>query len=444
MHQARIILINRKIVTLTTSKKNYNKMIITSLRHKASLTKPCLFFLFSFLFFSCSNDDSSGALGEAEENSGPPVIPIAACENGLAGVYPCMDYDLMSHISLSEFSATSGNDSWGWTDPSTGIEYVLMGLGNGTAFVDISNPTEPIYLGKLVSQTPPALHRDIKVYKNFAFIVSESEGHGMQVFDLTKLRNVTNAPTTFQADATYNEFEHAHNIVINESSGFAYVVGSNSFSGGPHIINIQNPLNPTFAGGYALDGYSHDAQVVTYNGPDTDYTGKEIFIGSNKMEVVIVDITDKSDPKNISTITYENVGYTHQGWLTEDQKYFLVGDEFDELQTGNNTRTIILDFTDLDNPKLHTNYTGPLPAIDHNGYVKENLYYLANYTGGMRVIDISDIENKNISEVGFFDSYPLNNSRNFNGVWNVYPFFESGNIVLSDIDNGLFIVRKIE
>jgi choice-of-anchor B domain-containing protein len=119
-----------------------------------------------------------------------------------------------------------------------------------------------------------------------------------------------------------------------------------------------------------------------------------------------------------------------------------VGDELDEFKFGNNTKTFILDFTDLDNPKSHTNYTGSLPAIDHNGYVKDNLFYQANYTGGMRVLDISDIENKNISEVGFFDSYPLTNSNDFNGAWNVYPFFESGNIVISDIDNGLFIVKK--
>lgn len=417
-------------------------MNIASSINLVSFTKYSLIFLLSFLLYSCSKDDSSITSEEIEEVIVPPLIPTASCENGMAGIYPCKDYDLMAHMRLSEFDANSGNDSWGWTDPSTGKEYVLIGLGNGTAFIDISNPTEPIYLGKLVSQTPPALHRDIKVYQNYAFVVSESEGHGLQIFDLTKLKNVANTPATFQADATYNEFGHAHNIVINESSGFAYVVGSDSFAGGPHIINIQNPLNPSFAGGYALDGYSHDAQVATYNGPDIDYTGKEIYIGSNENEVVIVDITDKSNPKNISTITYENVGYTHQGWLTEDQKFFLVGDEFDEIQTGNNTRTIILDFTDLDNPKRHTNYTGSLPAIDHNGYIKDNLFYQANYTGGMRVLDISDVENKNISEVGFFDSYPSNNSTAFNGAWNVYPFFESGNIVISDIDNGLFIVRK--
>lgn len=405
--------------------------------------KYAIIVLIAFNLNSCSSDDTSNSPEAPVENTEDPnITQITPCENGLAGNYPCNDYDLVAHISLSQFSANAGNDSWGWTDPSTGKEYVLMGLDNGTAFIDISTATEPIYLGKLRTPTTPAAHRDIKIYKNFAFIVSEAEGSGMQVFDLNKLTNLNDTPTSFEADAIYNEFEHAHNLAINETSGFAYIVGSDSYNGGPHIINIQDPLNPIFAGGYDADGYSHDAQVVTYNGPDAAYLGKEIYLGSNENEVVIVDVSDKSNPKNIASITYDDWGYTHQGWLTEDHTYFLVGDEYDELQTGSNTRTIVLDFSDLDNPQFHTSYFGPLSNIDHNGYVKDDLFYLANYTGGMRVLDIADIQNKNINEIGFFDTYPLNNAKDFNGVWNVYPYFESGNIVISDIDNGLFIVRK--
>ena len=396
--------------------------------------------LFIGLNYSCTNDDT--VVEEPDANAQGEKVPRTVCENGMAGIYPCNQYDLMAHLDLNEFSALAGNDSWGWTDPSTGKEYALMGLDDGTAFVDISTPTEPIYLGKLATQTVPESHRDIKVYQNHAFIVSEAEGHGMQVFNLTKLRNVTNAPATFETDALYDEFEHAHNVVINEASGFAYVVGTETYGGGPHIIDIRNPVNPIAAGGFTLAGYSHDAQVVTYNGPDPDYQGREIYIGSNRNTVAIIDVTDKSDIKQISNISYPNVAYTHQGWFTENQQYFLVGDEFDELRTGDKSRTIILDFTDLDNPKLHDNYFGPLTAIDHNGYVNAKLFYLANYTGGMRVVDISDIANKNLTEVGFFDTYPSNNLRDFNGAWNVYPFFESGNILISDIDNGLFIVRK--
>jgi len=363
----------------------------------------------------------------------------------MANGFPCSGYDLMSLMSPNDLNATEGNDSWGWADTSTGKEYALMGLDNGTAFVDISDPVNPIYLGKLPTQTSSSPWRDIKVYKDHAFIVSEAPGHGMQVFDLTRLRNVSNPPQTFTTDAVYSDFGSAHNIVINEDSGYAYAVGtarSGPFNGGPAFINIQDPKNPVNEGGYAMDRYSHDAQVVTYNGPDSDYLGKEILIGSNEDQVVIVDITDKSNPINISSISYNNVEYTHQGWFTEDQRYFILGDELDEAQLGFKTKTVIMDFTDLDNPLVHFNYEGPTNAIDHNGYVKGDTFYLANYSAGVRFLDISNIGNKSMTEVGFFDTYPESNTARFNGVWNVYPFLPSGNIIVSDIDRGLFIIRK--
>ncbi|WP_299259263.1 choice-of-anchor B family protein [uncultured Aquimarina sp.] len=370
------------------------------------------------------------------------------CDNGMASSFPCNDYDLLSQISLATMNAGSANDSWGWTDPTNGTEYAIIALNNGTAFIDVSNSINPIYLGKVPTATSSSSWRDVKVYQNHAFIVSEASNHGMQVFDLTRLRNVTTAPETFTADTRYTGFGSAHNIVINEDSGFAYAVGtsrSGTYQGGPLFIDIRDPKNPIDAGGFLSTGgeaYSHDAQAIIYNGPDTDYTGREILIGSNEIEIVIADITDKANPVTIATISYSDVAYTHQGWFTEDQRYFLLGDEGDESAVGFNTRTIIFDFNDLDNPIFHMNYTGPTAAIDHNGYVKGDKFYMANYRAGLRVIDISDIANKNISEIGYFDSFPSSNSAGGGGAWNVYPYFDSGNIVISDINSGFLLVRQ--
>ena len=391
-----------------------------------------------------TDNDGVGDVCDEEDNSIVETNKVP-CENGMAGVYPCEGYDLLVNIPLSTFDANEANDSWGWTDNSTNKEYAIMGVNNGTVFVDITDTDNPAYLGKLPTATVNSPWRDIKVYKNHAFIVSEASNHGMQVFDLTKLRNVVNPPQNFTADTHFTEFGSAHNMVINEESGYAYAVGtsrSGVYKGGPLFINIQDPKNPKIEGSWGTDNYSHDAQVINYNGPDTDYSGKEILIGSNENEVVIVDVTDKSKPQSISKISYANVGYTHQGWFTEDNKYFILGDEIDEQSFGNNTRTVVFDFTDLDNPKEHFIYLGPTAAIDHNGYVKGNTFYLANYTAGVRFIDVSSIGTKNFTEVGYFDTYPNNNGANFNGVWNVYPYFDSGKILVSDINKGLFIVKK--
>jgi choice-of-anchor B domain-containing protein len=368
-------------------------------------------------------------------------IAQTPCENGMAGDYPCNGYDLQSFISLAELDTDRGNDSWGWTDPDNGDEYAIMGVKNGTVFIDISDPINPIYLGKLPTHTDNSTWRDIKVYQNYAFIVSEASNHGMQVFDLTRLKNVSNAPEIFNEDAHYDGFGSSHNIVINEETGYAYSVGDNTYSGGAHFIDISDPLNPIAAGGYSDDGYTHDAQVVIYNGPDTDYTGKEIYIGSNEDKVVIVDVTDKNNPQHISSVTYSNFSYTHQGWITEDFKYYILGDESDEINLGFNTKTIVLDFTDLDNPIHSFDYSGPTLATDHNGYVNGDLFYLANNAAGLRVIDISDISNGEMTEIGFFDSHPLNDFAGYEGIWSTYPYFESGNIVISDRE-GFLVVKS--
>lgn len=365
-----------------------------------------------------------------------PLLAQTPCENGFADGFPCDNYDLMAQLSRSDMDADFVNDSWGWTDPQDGKEYAIIGLNNGTAFIDVTDPVNVVYLGKLPTHNGVLdggqIWRDVKVYENHAFIVSEIFGHGMQVFDLTRLRNVTNAPETFTEDAHYDGFGRAHNIVINEDSGFAYGVGTTTFDGGAHMVNIQDPTNPVFAGGYDADFYTHDAQVVNYIGDDPDHQNKEIYFGSNEDQLVIVDVTDKSNPTNISSQSYSDVSYTHQSWLTEDQKYVLICDEIDEIDSGFNSRTVVFDVTDLDAPTVLFQYFGETEATDHNGYIVGDKYYLASYRAGLRVIDIADIANGSMEEIGFFDTVPDSNSAGTGGgTWSVYPFFESGNIVMS-------------
>ena len=361
------------------------------------------------------------------------------CVNGLAaGLYPCDNIDLYATMGVNQVGGGDMNDIWGWTDPLDGKEYVLLGRTNGTAFIDISNPTSPVYLGNLNTNTVSSLWRDIKVYGNYAFIVSEAGGHGMQVFDLTKLRNVTNPPVNFSADAVYTGFGNAHNIVINEATARAYGVGTNTASGGLHIVDISNPLNPTILGTFSQDGYTHDAQVVTYIGPDAQYQGKEIAFACNENTITIVDVDDPTDATLISTEGYSGSAYTHQGWLTEDHKYFVVGDELDEQQSGVNTRTYFFNVEDLNNPVLAGTYTATTSAIDHNLYIKDGIAYQSNYRAGLRLLDVSNAPNA--EEVGFFDLYPSSDAASFNGTWSNYPYFASGVVAVSHIEEGLFLL----
>lgn len=406
-----------------------------------------LVFLIAIVIFSCKDDDPAFtpdvSIPEIETPVDVTLDGRIPCEDGFAGLYPCDGYDLMAHFSKEDLSVAGGNDIWGWTDPNTLREYAIVGNRSQTTFIDITDPIDPQVIGFIPTPTSASNWQDIKVYKDHAFIVSEAGNHGMLVFDLTRLRDPQESPTTFEADARYTEFGSSHNIVINEDTGYAYVVGGNTFIGGPHFVNIQDPLNPIAAGGFDEAGYTHDAQVVTYSGPDDDYFGNEIFVGSNEDEVVIADVTDKENPFIISTVSQDNVGYTHQGWLDEDHTLFYANDEFDESEFGFNSRTLVFDLSDLDNPQYLGPFFGPTQAVDHNVYVKGDELYISNYTAGMRVADISQSPNlASIMDIGFFDTYIEDNDTKFSGVWSVYPYFNSGNIVISDISRGFFIVRK--
>ena len=361
------------------------------------------------------------------------------CVDGLAaGLYPCQNIDLLATLGTNQVGGGEMNDIWGWTDALDGKEYVLLGRTSGTAFIDISDPVNPIYLGNLSTETTSSLWRDVKVYNNHAFIVSEAGGHGMQVFDLTRLRNVSNPPINFTADALYSGFGNAHNIVINEESGRAYGVGTNTASGGLHIVDISNPLSPTILGTFAEDGYTHDAQVVNYIGDDPQYQGREIAFACNENTVTIVDVTDPTDATLIAAEGYSGSAYTHQGWLTEDHKYFVVGDELDEQNFGVNTKTYFFNVEDLDNPFLANTYTASTAAIDHNLYIKDGIAYQSNYRAGLRMLDVNNPLNP--QEVGYFDLYPSSDSPLDNGTWSNYPYFASGVVAVSHIEEGLFLL----
>lgn len=383
--------------------------------------------------------------------------------DGKVGVFSCKETDLRSFLSVAKIT-TQGRTShlsgmWGWTDPETNREIALVGRTDGTAFVDVTDFSNPVFLGDL-PMTKGTLRnswREIKTYKNHAFIVSEGQGHGMQVFDLTKLRTSParrgGAPVTYAPTVTYDRVGSVHNVVVNEESGFAYLVGANGSAEcntAMHIVDVRDPRKPAYAGcfadsltGRSRTGYIHDAQCVMYRGPDSRYTGREICIAANETAISIQDLTDKARPRVISRASHPNVGYSHQGWFTEDQRYWYMDDELDEV-SGNAmlTRTIIWDLNDLEKPSF-TEFSGTTAASDHNLYIKGNLMYQSNYAAGLRIIDIS--EPLKPVEVGYFDTAPYDdNVAGFSGSWSNYPFFKSGTIVVSSGNEGLFLLKKSE
>jgi choice-of-anchor B domain-containing protein len=403
-----------------------------------------------FALFVCLFAGSVSSLHGHDQEGEKSIANSAGAGIGGNGPYDSRNVNLLSRLGLDEMhggpSNVLGNDVWGWTDSLTGREYAIMGMTDRTSFVDVTDPTAPTFLGSLASHTGNRTWRDMKVFNDRAYIVADSNGeHGMQIFDLTQLRSVT-SPQNFSSTAHYDGFNRAHNISINEDSGFAYVVGSEVASGGLHVLDLNgSSFIPTLAGEFADDGYTHDTQVVNYSGPDSDYANREVAFNSNEDTLTIVDVTDKSNMTEISRAGYDNANYAHQGWLSEDHKYFFMDDELDERNSDEliQTTTRVWDVQDLDNPEYLGSYDGVEATIDHNLYVKDGIIYQANYTSGLRMLRINDASTLDLEEIGFFDTYNTDNNVSFNGAWSVYPFFESGTILVSDRQNGLFMLQAV-
>lgn len=367
------------------------------------------------------------------------------CNHGMIQSFACENVELLAYLPRASIGKSAGYDLWGWHDSTTGREFLLIG-GKATAFVEVTDPVHPMYLGVLPPPAGAEEHaaQSVKVYQHYAFVAYEGANAGIQIFDLTQLRD-TKSPKTFQETAHYSGVTNTHTLALNQETGFAYVNGSSTCGGGLHMLDVRTPTNPTFVGCYSESqagrlktGRVHDAQCVVYRGPDTKYAGREICMNYAEIGISIADVTDKKNPKTISIATYPDVGYTHQGWFTEDQRYIFVDDEFDEGNMASrvgedsvHTRTIGFDLTNLDDPIVLTEfYNSKTNSTDHNLYIRGRYMYQGNYNAGLRIIDVADP--KHPKEVGYLT--------NIAAAWGTYPFLKNGVVAVSSTF-GLFLAR---
>lgn len=394
---------------------------------------------------------------------------------------------------LIRSGATFLSDIWGWTS-AAGEEYAIVGHNSGVAFVRVTDPANPVFLGFIPTENTETQRNfwwDVKTFNNHAYFVSEVNENGVGIFDLSVLDGMTEAPDggMLEADARYrgNGFVRAHNISINEDTGRAYLTGVSKdpavdpgfVDDGMVILDLNgDPLAPVEVGQvYGRD--THDAQIVSYIGPDGDHEGREIAFVFNGVDetVGIYDVTDidggaavdvrEGGPVVISETSYPGASYTHQGWITEDQRFLVMGDEEDELfglqdptnvDLPDTARTRVWNIQNLDSPTVVSFFDSPAASIDHNLFVRSvagrEFVFHANYTAGIRVTELTregaagPAQVATLDEVAHMDTEPRlpNNNLNFNfniweGPWGVYPFLDSGTIMASDGLNGLVLMR---
>lgn len=385
------------------------------------------------------------------------------CSNGQAGSNPCHNMDLISHTPLSQMTGrpSGANDIWGFVSLNDQREYALVGVKTGTAVFDVTDAQNPTQVGHVSGTVSD--WRDIKTYQYFddqtqsylayAYVTSEESG-GLQIIDLNSLPQSVSLAATISSGFTtaHNVYvaniDYASGLVNDGFEPFLYISGANTNGGGFLTYNLSNPIAPSLVA-RGDRGYVHDLTSFTITDSRTDqcddnHNPCEIIVDFNENTIDIWDVTDKSDLFLISSSSYQNVGYVHSGWWSEDKMTVFVQDELDEQRFGLNTTLRALDISNLASPSLAGTYVGQTKAIDHNGFTVGNYYYMSNYRRGLTVIDVSTPSA--MKEVAYFDTFasPEANTADFNGAWGVYPFLPSGNLLVSDINYGLWIVKLNE
>jgi choice-of-anchor B domain-containing protein len=369
-------------------------------------------------------------------------VTQARCRNGKAGPYPCKGIDLVGYVEPSVMGGAGIADVWGWVDPETGKEYALLGSTGGIQILDVTNPTEPVYLGKILGKADPSLiWQEIEILNDHVYAVCDLSPCGLQVFDLTRLRGVEAALPVWRPDVVL-PIGPAHSIDSNPATNHIFVNGPGVAVGTPLIFDVSQPLAPVPVGVIADDGYTHDSLCRNYKGPDKDYKGNEICFNFNEDTVTIYDVTaDPMQPVQLARETYETASYVHSGALTKDHKTLISTDEGDEERLGIPSTLYIWDVSKLTTPKLISTWRAKSMSIDHNVYSEQDALYHANYVNGFRILDLRKAHEGKLSEVAYIDTVPTSDAAEFNGAWAAYPYLPSGNILVGHMDGGLFIVR---
>lgn len=415
--------------------------------------------------FRWAADIASAQLGIVDDSPAPALqatafVP-AGCVQGSAGQFPCRNVDFQAQIALSQFSSrpNSAANVWGFVDRNDGREYAVIGLSNGTAVVDVTDPANPREVGTVPGNN--SSWREVKLYQEFhaptnrfrafAYVTTEARGAGLQVVDLGGLpASVSLATTLADTGSQHTDYvsniDYASNMALPGAQAFLWLAGSDIGTGSWRVYSLANAAQPQFIRQAPAAQYVHDATSLLITDARTTQCAAghnpcEVYVDFNENTVDLWDVTDKAAPVRLSSTTYSDASYTHSGWPTEDQRHIFVHDELEELRRGLFTQIYTMNVDDLRNPFIVASWQGPDTTTDHNGYVKGSLLYVSHYRRGLVIFDASSPAQ--LREIGHFDTFvaPSANTAGFDGAWGVYPFLPSGTILVSDISNGLFILR---
>ena len=391
-------------------------------------------------------------------------MAATSCVGGMAGELPCNNVDLLSHVGFNDMSATvtASADVWGFVDLNSFREFALAGFNTGVAVFDVSDPENPVEVGFIDAQE--SVWRDIKVYqyfdalddrwKAYAYVTTDGPTgtpiEGMFVIDMTELPHlVSKVDYVSDIAIAHNVYaantDYATGLSLTGDTPELILAGSDLASGRFRIYSLADPASPTFVNGGIGFEYMHDASsmVVTdarMNSQCVNATTHcQVLMDFNENSFELWDITDSGNPVRLSNTSYAGSAYVHSGWWSEDKQYLFVHDEEDEQNSGLPTTVRVFSIADLTAPVLVGIWSGPNGGVDHNGFTRGNRYYVANYSRGLTILDITDPTSP--LSVGQLDTYPFSDGQALVGAWGAFPFFFSGNVAITDIQSGFYMAR---
>lgn len=316
------------------------------------------------------------------------------------------------------------NDIWGYVAPD-GTEYALVGVTDGVSIVSLADPADPQQVAFVPGEF--SIWRDLKTYGDFAYVTTDQSGtrEGLLVIDLRELPDRVSSFNWRPAPNGRDTLNRCHNIYIDEE-GVAYLAGCNLNNGGMLFVDVaSSPGQPSFIN-FAPPVYAHDVFVQ-----DDRMFASEIYLG----QMAIYDVSDKDSVRLLASQPTPFL-FTHNAWSSPDGRYVFTTDERP------NAPVAAYDISNLDNIRALDQYrpaaTIGQGVVPHNVYTKDNFVLIAHYTDGARILDAGRPEN--LVEVANYDTYP-GTETGFHGAWGVYPYLPSGHLLVSDIENGLFVLR---
>ena len=332
-----------------------------------------------------------------------------------------------SNLVPSSAHFNTYNEVWGYV--KDGVEYGIIGTTDGTHIFDVSDPgtSEEVAFITAALTGPEVVHRDYHDHDDYLYIVCDEGQSTLQVADLRFLPD--SAPVVYDSDAL---FPRAHNIFIDTASARMYVCGGTvQFA----VYSLADPTNPTLlidcpseVPFWSSIGYVHDVYV----------RGDTAYLNAEWRGFFVVDFSDINNIQMLGSLdTYTQQGYNHSGWLMDDQPYYAFADETHGMDVK------IADVSDLTDIEITDTIGSNINefSIPHNLIYHDNYLYISHYFDGLYIYDCSDPAHPALA--GFYDTSSEPQLDNvYRGCWGVYPFLPSGNLLVSDMQSGLWVLRS--